>query len=70
MERALGGLFLALTLAVLTFVFYLHVNSLGLLYWRTHSGNELICHYYSGLGLTDVSFHNSQRRCPLWRQMF
>ncbi|MGU3492756.1 hypothetical protein ACLBXM_01825 [Xanthobacteraceae bacterium A53D] len=61
-------LFVGLTLLVVTFVFYLHANAFGVLYWRTFQGDELTCHYYSGLSFNDVTFHDSRRKCPLTRQ--
>lgn len=68
MERALAVLFLGLTVALVGAIFYLHANAYGILYWRTFSGDELTCHYYSGLAFNDVTFHDSRRKCPLTRQ--
>lgn len=68
MERALAVMFLGLTVVVITFVFYLQANAIGLLYWRSFQGNELTCYYYGGLSLHQVTFHDSQRKCPTTRE--
>lgn len=68
MERALGLVFLGLTLAVVVLVFYLHANALGLLYWRSFRGEEMICRYFAGLELHDVTYHRSRKECPWTRE--
>ncbi|MEP9379744.1 hypothetical protein ABLE91_23740 [Aquabacter sp. CN5-332] len=76
MERILGRSFLVLTLVLMTFVFYLQVNSLGmylplrvLMHWEDRK-NEIECYYFTGVTIHKVTYHNSRAVCPRWLDIY
>lgn len=70
MERVLAWIFMILALMCITFVFYLQVNALGVLYSYHRRSNEIDCHYFTGTALTKTTYHNARGFCPLWQDVF
>lgn len=70
MERVLAWIFMILALIFITFVFYLQVNSLGVLYDYHRRTNELDCHYFTGTYFIKTTYHNARGSCPLWQDVF
>ncbi|TDT92663.1 hypothetical protein [Azorhizobium] len=68
MERALAVAFLGLIVIAVSVIFFLHANSMGLLYWRSFRGDEMTCSYFSGLALHEVTYHRSRMECPWVRK--
>ncbi len=76
MEKILARIFLIVLLCVLTFVFYLQVNQLGMLMpirflmSVAKRKDEIECFYFTGVTIQKITFHNAQLACPNWVDIF
>ncbi|TCT07610.1 hypothetical protein [Aquabacter spiritensis] len=76
MERILGRIFLIFVLILLTFVFYLQVNSLGMyvplraiMSWEKRQ-DEIDCYYFTGVHFQKVTYHTARQECPPWIDIY
>lgn len=70
MERILARIFLVLCLIFLTFVFYLYVNNIGILYSYHNRPDEFVCFYFTGISTQSFVYHKSVVQCPVWHDIY